>query len=366
MGQRVLINVMLFGPGGGATHLLHLCSALVKQGAEVTLVSRYADRRTPVVRLHKSIPVRFITTPFSQNRSLYRLSTAWALLIWPYLLRGKKYDVLYTWELSSFTRFLSRYLGPGGRVLLQRIGEPIARDAFLDPALEKLLHGAVVETSVHVAALRRVMKRSIPIWALPVMGHCESVPTRNGHRPHGKLQLTFLGRYHRDKGIFRLLEIWPGLNIGNAELTFYGWGPEREELRRRVNELGLENQIHLHGAYSTPAELSAIMARTDLVVLPSHTEGLPLVLLEAMAHGVPFVATDVGATRVLADDNPDVKVVPLDNEALRKAIDAMAREIRVGSIRSDRLQSYYQARYGHEKLTRQWLEVLLQTDQVFK
>jgi glycosyltransferase involved in cell wall biosynthesis len=364
--KRILINVMLFGPGGGATHLLHLCSALVKRGAEVTLVSRHAHRATPVVKLHQSIPIHFITTPFAQNRSLYRLSTVWAMLVWPFLLGRTKYDVLYTWELSPFTRFLSRFLRRGGHLLLQRTGEPVSGDYVLDPSLEKLLHGMVVETSIHADALRRVMKQNIPVVALPVIGHCASPSTRNGHRPTETLQITFLGRYHRDKGIYRLMEIWPKLNIGHAELNFYAWGPEREELGRRVYQLGLQDQIHLNGPYSTAEELSAILDRTDLVVLPSETEGLPVVLLEAIAHGVPFVATDVGATRLLADDNPDVKVVPLDNNALREAINEMARNIRSGSIRPDRLQAYYQARYGHENLTRQWTDALLYPDQVWK
>jgi glycosyltransferase involved in cell wall biosynthesis len=141
-------------------------------------------------------------------------------------------------------------------------------------------------------------------------------------------------------------------------------GPELEELKKSVSELGLERQVHLNDAYTTPEELSAILAKTDLLVLPSETEGLPVVLLESMAHGVPFVATDVGATRVLAEENPDVKVVPLDNRALAQAIEEMAQGIRSGLVRSDRLQAYYQSRYGYEKLSRRWTDALLHPEQV--
>ncbi len=354
---------MLFGPGGGATHLLHLCSALVKEGAEVTLVSRYAHRSTPLVQSHREIPIRFITTPFAQQRRCYRLSTVWALLVWPFRLGRKKYDLLYTWELSPFTRFLSRFVLPEGRIFLQRIGEPLAAGTSFDPTLEKLLDGLLVESPMQAEAARRGLKPSVSIMALPLIGHCFSAPGRNGHRPNEVFQITFLGRYHRDKGIYRLLEIWPSLKIGKAALNFHAWGPERDELRTSVYEQGLGKQVHLNGAYRTPEELSAILARTDLVVLPSETEGLPVVLLEAMAHGVPFVATDVGATRVLADQNPDVRVVPLDNRALTQAIEEMAGAIRSGLVRSDRLQAYYQSRYGYEKLSRRWTDALLHPEQ---
>jgi glycosyltransferase involved in cell wall biosynthesis len=96
-----------------------------------------------------------------------------------------------------------------------------------------------------------------------------------------------------------------------------------------------------------------------MVILPSETEGLPLVLLEAMAYGVPFVATDVGAVRTLAEDNPDVQVVPLDNEALIAAINDVATSIRSGRIRGGRLQEYHRSRYSYELLSKLWTEALL-------
>jgi glycosyltransferase involved in cell wall biosynthesis len=364
--KRILVNVMLFGPGGGATHLLHLCKALVQEGAEITLLSRYAHESTPLVQLRDEIPIRFISTPFARNRRFYRLSTAWALLFWPLLLGGKKFDVLYTWELSPFTRFLSRFVLPEGRILLQRIGEPLEEGTVFDPALESLLDGMLVETSMQAEAARRGLTQKTSVLTLPLIGHCISPPERNGHHPKEAFQITFLGRYHRDKGIYRLLEILPGLKIGKAELNFHAWGPEREQFKKSLCDLGLEDRVHVNDAYTTPEELSAILARTDLVVLPSETEGLPVVLLEAMAHGVPFVATDVGATRVLAEENPDVRVVPLDNRALGQAIEEMAGAIRCGSVRSDRLQAYYQSRYGYEKLSRRWIDALLRPEQVWE
>jgi len=355
---------MLFGPGGGATHLLHVCRALVQRGAEITLVSRFSDKNTPLLHLHREIPIRFISTPFARNRALYRLSTAWALSVWPFLLRTK-YDVLYTWELSPFTKFLSRFVHRKGRVILQRIGEPLAENECLDPFLEKLLDGLIVESPLQAEAARRVISREISILALPNLGHCASLPSPNGHRPNEVFQITFLGRYDRGKGIYRLMEIWPQLNIGEAELNFHGWGPEREQLQRLVSRQGFGAHIHLNGAYSTANELSAILAATDLLVLPSETEGLPVVLLESMARGVPFVAADVGAVSTLAENNPDVKVVPLDNVSLKEAIQEMARAIRAGHIRSDRLQRYYQTRYGYEALSRKWCDALLRPEQVW-
>jgi len=82
-----------------------------------------------------------------------------------------------------------------------------------------------------------------------------------------------------------------------------------------------------------------------------------------MAFGVPFVASDVGAIRSLAEDNPDVRVVPLANRAIASAIQEMAIGIRSGNIRGDRLQEYHRIRYGYEKLARQWMSALIEPEE---
>jgi glycosyltransferase involved in cell wall biosynthesis len=111
-------------------------------------------------------------------------------------------------------------------------------------------------------------------------------------------------------------------------------------------------------------ELRRILANVDLVVLPSETEGLPVVLLESMAHGVPFVATDVGAVRTLAEENPDVRVVPpLSNAALKEAIIEMESDIRFSKVGGERLQQFHRAKFGYERLSRLWVQALLNPEE---
>ena len=178
-------------------------------------------------------------------------------------------------------------------------------------------------------------------------------------KPVHQVRVAFLGRFHRQKGVYRLLDLWSELDIQPARLEFYGHGEEREALNREIQRRGLSPQVRVNGPWSKPEELGAILSETDLVVLPSETEGLPVVLLEAMAHGVPFVATDVGAVKTLAQHNPDVRVVALEREALKGAIQELAHDIRSGCIRGDRLQQYHHAHYGYEMLSERWLNALL-------
>ena len=114
----------------------------------------------------------------------------------------------------------------------------------------------------------------------------------------------------------------------------------------------------VNDGWETPEQLALIMERDDLLVLPSEEEGLPVVLLEAMAYGVPFVATDVGAVRTYGEDNPDVRIVPLNNDKIASGIGEMVNAIRAGEIDGQRLQRYYQVHYAYEKLSSAWLDAI--------
>lgn len=355
--RHILISATLYGAGGTETHLLNLSELLVRHGADVTVVARYASSETPLVKFRRSIPVRFLRTPFAGNLRLFRLSTAWAIALWPFQLPLRHFDVLYTFQVSRFASFLARHVKVGGQLLWSIAGEPLSTAAKGYPNTS-FLTGVIVETGMQAKAARSALSDNLPVAVIPLLGHVLKPPPRQPRLVH-QIRVAFLGRFHRQKGVYRLLDLWSELDIQPARLDFYGHGEEGTALNREIQRRNLSPQVRVNGPWSKPEELRAILSETDLVVLPSETEGLPVVLLEAMAHGVPFVATDVGAVKTLAQDNPDVRVVALESEALKGAIQELAHNIRSGCIRGDRLQQYHQARYGYEALSERWLNALL-------
>jgi glycosyltransferase involved in cell wall biosynthesis len=116
-------------------------------------------------------------------------------------------------------------------------------------------------------------------------------------------EVLFVGRLSPEKGITELVEATKGLN-----LVVVGDGP----LRHLVPDaLG----------FVPPAEVQRLLARAAVVVLPSHREGLPMVLLEAMAHARAVVATPVGGMPSLIEDGVSGLLVARgDPRALREAI----------------------------------------------
>ena len=104
----------------------------------------------------------------------------------------------------------------------------------------------------------------------------------------------------------------------DAKLVVVGTGPEEEALRRRSRSLGLEDAVMLTGSRD---DVLQILPAFDVFALSSRHEGLPIALLEAMASGLPVVATQVGGIPEVVDDGVDgVLVPPGDPGALGAAI----------------------------------------------
>jgi glycosyltransferase involved in cell wall biosynthesis len=137
-------------------------------------------------------------------------------------------------------------------------------------------------------------------------------------------------------------------------LDVVGDGELLEELRDRAVRLGLAEQVRFHG--ELPKEqVAAMMRDADLFVLPSLFENLPCVLIEAMASGLPCVATDVGGVSELSD-GAAVQLSSAGNPAaLARTIESAldARDV----IDTAQLADQARRRFGYETVGRTWTEI---------
>jgi glycosyltransferase involved in cell wall biosynthesis len=120
-------------------------------------------------------------------------------------------------------------------------------------------------------------------------------PARAGGGPFA---VWYVGGLTRNKSVETLVRAHAELarRGRRATLTVVGSGPEEPALRALASELGLGDAVRFPGP-KPPAEIPALLAGADALVLPSRTEGRGLVLLEAMAAGVPVVASDIPGPR---------------------------------------------------------------------
>jgi glycosyltransferase involved in cell wall biosynthesis len=133
--------------------------------------------------------------------------------------------------------------------------------------------------------------------------------------------LVFLGYLSARKGVPELLEALssPALAALPWRATLAGGGPV-EEFRARAANLGLADRVAFPGWIDQPAA-SALCAAADILVLPSHAEGLAMSVLEGLAHGLAVVATPVGAhAEVIEPEQSGLLVPPRDVAALAAAL----------------------------------------------
>lgn len=134
------------------------------------------------------------------------------------------------------------------------------------------------------------------------------------------------GRFSPEKGFGVLVESAECICRENptAGVILFGDGPLRDSLASRVAELGLSGRVLLPGFRT---DLDSLIGAADVVVLPSYTEGLPNVALEASAAGVAIVATAVGGTpEAVADGVNGILVPPGEPSSLASAVVALLRD----------------------------------------
>jgi glycosyltransferase involved in cell wall biosynthesis len=150
-------------------------------------------------------------------------------------------------------------------------------------------------------------------------------------------QLLYVGRLADKKGVDVLVDALARLD--EARLEVIGDGPDRAALEQRAERLGVADRVRFRGK-QPKSEVLAALARAQLVVIPSRIgvdgdmEGTPVVLCEAMAAGVPVVASDLGGLGECIDDGTDSLLVPPDDvDALTKAlVGALRGEVDIAAL----------------------------------
>lgn len=233
---------------------------------------------------------------------------------------GYRTDVLHTpvaRELGIPTVSTSHGFIGGG--LKNRMFEHLQRRAFRQC-------DAVVAVSRPMASM--LLASGVPKPRLHVVPNAWTASVKFLSRDEARAQLGipddepcvgFIGRVSHEKGPDVFLDAMTRLR-DSARAVIIGEGRMRGELTERARSLGLQDVVRWTGALDGAGRL---MKAFDVLVLSSRTEGTPVVLLEAMAAGVPVVATRVGGIPGVISNREAILVQPEDPAALAEAIDSV-------------------------------------------
>ncbi len=168
--------------------------------------------------------------------------------------------------------------------------------------------------------------------------------------------IIFLGRITAPKGAFDLIRA-AALVRGNFKLTLCGNG-ELASAMALVKELGLGAKVDFAG-WVAGVEKEELLARAQLFVLPSHYEGVPIAILEAMSWALPVVSTSVGGIpEVVTNGVEGLLVAPADihglAEALNRLLSDSTRCREMGSAGRSRIEHEYSQAVLHPQLEQLW------------
>jgi glycosyltransferase involved in cell wall biosynthesis len=208
-------------------------------------------------------------------------------------------------EIGRFRRVavLTRYFGIRHATLVQAISEEIEHDvAAVDVQPDRIVripNGVVIPTHGVKEPDRRAARRTLNL-------------------PADEVIALYAGRLERYKGVEDLISVWRDRPAPSARLLLVGSAGQKDPAR--INDLppNVEDR-------PWASDTGSYLAAADLFILPSHAEGMSNALLEAMATGLPCVATRVGAAEeMIQDGESGLLIDPGDLPAMRAAIQRLA------------------------------------------
>jgi glycosyltransferase-like protein len=348
--MRVAMLTYSVRPRGGVVHAIEVSEALARRGHDVELMAIAPPGegffRTPAV------PATVIAhqpedLPFDQR--IRAMIEAYRDGLGELLPEGG-YDVVHAQDcLSANAALMLRDLG-----LVDHVIRTVHHvDDFTSPSLVECQQRSIVEpdgvlcvSDPWVATLRR----DFGVEPLRVTNGVDAERFRPSRDPRqreldrrasgvsGRLCILTVGGIEPRKGSITLLEAFARIRDALADLdpilivaggaTLFDYRYEREAFERRTEELGLGTRVRRVGTLPPP-ELERLYRAADLFAFPSVKEGFGLAVLEALASGLPVVASDLPAFRGFLTHDTDALLVPVhDSGALAAALARLARDSR--------------------------------------
>jgi glycosyltransferase involved in cell wall biosynthesis len=195
-----------------------------------------------------------------------------------------------------------------------------AVDAFLENSSAIIVLGHEFEAMV-LARVPRAQGR------ISLMHNATPPPMAvHRHAPGGKLQLITLGLLGPNKNTTQLIDALGKLKHRSDWIATIGGNGEVEKARAQVTKLGIADRVTVPGWMDQPA-VQRLLEQTDVFLLPSRSEGIPMAILEAFSYGIPVIATAVNSIPEVVNDGRNGLLVPVgDLDALVNAISRLLED----------------------------------------
>jgi glycosyltransferase involved in cell wall biosynthesis len=312
------------GPGGAERVATLLCNFWAGAGHAVTMITFEGEQTAPFYTLDQGVASRKLGAAAGSGSArllvnIHRVARLRTLLL------EQRPDAVVAFTTDANVISLLATLGSKIPVVISERNQPdrpgLASVHRLARRFSYPLADAVLVQTEDIASWMRQRFR-VPVHVVP---NPVLVPDSNSRRIASNLPLLVgVGRLTAQKGFDILIEAFARVAAKHPDwrLVIYGEGPDRKELETLRDALALQRKVSLPGL---TRNIDTAFAEAGLFVLPSRFEGYPNALLEALAAGLPVIATSApgGACEIVKNGKCGLLVRPGDAGAFAVALDAM-------------------------------------------
>jgi glycosyltransferase involved in cell wall biosynthesis len=311
---RLLIVVDSLEVGGAERHVVDLAVMLAREGYEVMVACSVAGGLSEALG-EANVPVR----PLLDKLVKRRVSVAFAREL-RRLIREERFDLVHAHIYASATAAAIAVLGTGVPLVVTEHTEALWQGRRERWASRRVYRRAEHIIAVSSAIRQRLIERdAVPPDRITII-HNAVIPAPDtspsalpGDLREGPL-VGVVARLQPEKGVANFLKAAARVcaAVPDARFLVAGDGPLREELLALAGRLGVGERVRFLGYR---ADARSLIGLLDVLVVPSLTEGTPLIVLEAMAAGIPVVASAVGGIPDQIRHDKDGLLVPAGDPA---------------------------------------------------
>jgi glycosyltransferase involved in cell wall biosynthesis len=364
--KRILLMGHSDGQGGAQTAFKKLCAFTSSEGHVLKIIVLSNHSLSKQSFQSEQLLGRIA---YTGSRLLLPIKKALHLLFVASKALQFKPDIFVSVGLNNSSNLMARILGKD----CFKVGQDfIAQRSLEDPvwaSSRKVMDGLVVQAPSMLEHWKELGTDTSRVNWLPCFPEAPEVGIIKVHKQvsQGDIKLAYFGRLAGNKGLDLLLAaIADHRTPDNITLDLWGEGPERDALQQLAAVLGIQQRLNFRGAYPEGAAGALLIASYDAMVLCSTgMEGLPLILLEAMAYGVPFLATNVGAIADCCKGNPDTVLVSPDQESITQGLSLLLQKLHLGHFNALRHKTFYDERFSHQIMASRWRKFYKNPNQFF-
>jgi glycosyltransferase involved in cell wall biosynthesis len=314
--------------GGAEVQARQLAGKLIEKGVHVTVLTRRLKGASdyellddvPVHRVIRTVPVPFLW------------GVCFVVSVFNFLYRKRKeHTIIHCHILQEFQTVVALlFKGMFGKKVIVKMsssGETSDIKLLKRSLMGRLFFPVVQKVDAVVSVCKQATRELINegfseerIAQIPngvdIHKFVQHTPRKGRERP----VITFVGRLDRYKGVNFLLEAFQRVLTQNSKtrLLIVGAGPDETLLKEKAVELNIQENVLFLGKRE---DILSLLSNSDIFVLPTLSEGMSNVLLEAMSCGLPVVTTSVGGNcDLISNRHNGILVPPKDSDALSEAL----------------------------------------------